>query len=317
MKTRQAILLEPGRIELTDVELRPGPHDVLVKVAACGLCNWELNHWHGKLGKCPQSLGHEWSGKIVEAGSEVNWLKPGDAVTGLPPKLFGFSEYMVLGASNCLKLDEHVNPEHALGEPLKCIVTVLRAAAPEPGDCGIIVGCGPMGLWCIQALSKGILGRLIAVDVSPEKLRLAHKFGATHVVNPKEGNAAELIGDITGGHMADFLIEGTGVPEVVNQAVLYLKTGRGRYVMMSSHERPAEGFDWRPVQDKGVIVKGAHPAFSADQADDMRRAANMINNGVFKMDGVITHKFPLDDIQRAFETLERKPSDYIKGIVVP
>jgi threonine dehydrogenase-like Zn-dependent dehydrogenase len=101
------------------------------------------------------------------------------------------------------------------------------------------------------------------------------------------------------------------------QAANYLKTGRGRLVLMSSHERAAREFDWRTVQSKGIAVAGAHPSYSLDQTDDMRRAVRLLNNGVFRMDGIISHRFPLARIQEAFETLEHKPADYIKGVVVP
>lgn len=62
MKTRQAWLVEPKRFELRETELSPGPGQLLLKIAVCGLCNWEQNHWLEQLGKYPQTLGHEWSG---------------------------------------------------------------------------------------------------------------------------------------------------------------------------------------------------------------------------------------------------------------
>ena len=317
MHTRQAVLIAPKRFELREAELTPGPGQLLLKVAVCGLCNWEQNHWLGQLGTCPQTLGHEWAGTVAEIGPGVTGFSVGDPVTGLPDSLSAFADYLVVGASNCFKLGTGIDPAQALGEPLKCIVTVLRAAAPEAGDVGVVLGCGPMGLWCLQALAGRLPAALVAVDVSPAKLELARRFGATHTVNPRAEDAVARIGDIGGGRLADFVIEGTGIPELMGEAANYMKTGRGRLVLMSSHERAAREFDWRTVQSKGIAVAGAHPSYSLDQTDDMRRAVRLLNNGVFRMDGIISHRFPLARIQEAFETLEHKPADYIKGVVVP
>jgi len=73
-------------------------------------------------------LGHEWAGIVVDVGSDVKTLKPGDKVTALPDDLSGFSEYTVVDEKNCVKLSDNINLKYALGEPLKCIVTVLRSA---------------------------------------------------------------------------------------------------------------------------------------------------------------------------------------------
>jgi len=311
------VLTAPRKIEIQETEVEPGPGQVLVKVAACGLCNWEQNHWKGLLGQCPQTLGHEWGGTVAAVGPGVTILGPGDVVTGLPESLTGFADYVVASAGMCAKLPAGFPADHALGEPLKCIVTVLRGTAPESGDVGVVLGCGPMGLWCIQGMAGRLPAALIAVDVFDHKLALASKFGATHTVNAKKEDAVARIREISNGHMADFVIDGTGAPEILNTAVQYLKERRGRLAMMSTHERVCREFDWRPVQDKGITIMGTHPPFSEDEPEDFRRMALLLANGTFRMEEVITHRFALADIQEAFETLENKPDDYLKGVVVP
>lgn len=318
MKIKRAFLIKPGRFELQEVDITLQPDELLVKVETCGLCNWELNHWKGLIGQCPLSLGHEWAGIVEETGKSVDKFKPGDRITALPNDLSGFSEYTTASSSNCFKLDRGVNIKYALGEPLKCIVTVLRSVAPEAGDNGLILGCGPMGLWCIQALSGNLLSSLIAVDIDDKKLEFAKKFGATHTINPFKVNAIEEIGKITKGLMADFVIEGTGNVSLLNDAMSYLKvSGRGRLILMSSHESSSRDVDFREAIKKSIEIKVPHPGYSMNQFEDMRRAVSYINKGIFKMDDLISHKFSLGEIQKAFETLENKPKDYIKGIVIP
>lgn len=317
MKTRRAFLVQPGKFEIHDIDVEPGSGEALIKVAACGLCNWEQNHWKGLLGECPQTLGHEWGGTVVATGHHAHGLKEGDAVTALPEALSGFSDYVAARAGSLRKLAPGVAPDQALGEPLTCVVNVLRASGPQTGDHAVVVGCGPMGLWCIQALQGAMLSSLIAVDVMPSKLDLACRFGATHTINAAKADVAAQIGEITDGWMADFVIEGTGSPKVIGHAVHYLKARRGRLVIMSAHETSGPEFDWRLVQSKGITLVGAHPQFSPDWYDDFRRAVSLLNRGVFQVDGLITHRFDLEHINEAFHTLEHKPADYIKGVVVP
>lgn len=317
MKSKRAVLVSPRNFEIEEVDVNPGVDQILVRITVCGLCNWELNHWKGNLGTCPQTLGHEWAGEIVELGEGVTGFKAGDFVTGLSPDLDGFAEYKSIDAGKCEKINQEINHAHALGEPLKCIVTVLRAAAPESGDFGVVFGCGPMGLWCIQGLAGNLLSGLIAVDIDDEKLALAKKYGAGYTINPKYDNIEDKIYEITGGYMADFAIEGTGSPNVVNSAMSCLKNGRGRLILMSSYESEAAPFNLKMAVERSIEVKVPHPGYSINQDEDMRRAAEALNNGIFEMDSIISHVFSLDNIQKAFETLENKPVGYMKGIVVP
>lgn len=317
MRTKRAYLTEPGRFQLGEAEVQAGPGELLLKIEACGLCTWELNHYHGRIGETPMSLGHEFVGTVAALGEGAAGFAVGDLVTGLPAELEGFSEYMAVPASRCVKVAPQIRPEHALGEPLKCIVTVLRAAAPEAGDYGVVIGAGPMGLWAIQGLAGKLLSGLIAVDVDPAKLELAASCGATHTVNPLQENAAEAVRRITNGHMADFVIEGTGNTKVINDGIGLLKTGRGRLILMSSYKAPAEGLDVVGLVERSAELRVPHPAYSINELDDLRRAVEMLNNGVFRLDGIVSHRFALDDIQAAFEALDRRPAGYLKGVVIP
>ncbi|MFC5651023.1 zinc-binding dehydrogenase [Paenibacillus solisilvae] len=316
MKSRRAYLIEPGRVELSEVQVEIAPDELLIQVEACGLCTWELNHFHGRMGQGPLSLGHEWSGRVVAAGRDTKGFEEGDLVTGLPNSLTGFSDYMAVKAASTFKVAPHIDPKHALGEPLKCVVTVLRGAAPEAGDFGVVMGAGPMGLWAIQALAGRLLSGLIAIDIDERKLALAASFGATHTINARDGGAVEAVRSITGGHMADFVIEGTGTTSVINDCIGLLKARRGRLVFMSAY-KSAGNIDMEAVITKSIEMRATHPGYSLNESDDQRRAVCLINNGVFQMNDIITHQFSLEQIQTAFESLDKRPPGYFKGIVVP
>lgn len=320
MKCKRAYLKKPGHFEIEEKELIVGENQILVKNKLCGLCNWELNFWHGTgpedgyYRSYKHVLGHEWAGIVEEAGSNVTKFKKGDKVTFLPGDEFGgFSEYAIPFENECFKLNDNVNLYNAMGEPLKCIVTVINNAAPLPNECGLVLGCGPMGLWCIQALKAKDMGQLIAVDVDDAKLELAKKYGATVTINPTREDAVEKILEVN-GELCDFVIEGTGNPNLISTSFTYLKT-RGRLILMSSYEAKVKEFDFAPVIEKCIKILPAHPGSSINQDDDMKVAVELINNGTFNNDDIITHKFKLEEINKAFETLDNKPKDYIKGII--
>lgn len=317
MKSKVAVLVEPGKFAIEQREISCAADEVIVKVASVGLCNWEKGFFTGVLPGAPCTLGHEWCGVIVECGSDVTTLAKGDKVAILPTDgLRGFAEYANIRANSCFKLADNVNVYEGFAEPLKCVITTVRSAQPEIGDYGIVIGCGPMGLWCIQALAGKMLGGLIAIDVDDIKLDQAKKYGATHVINSRTSDAERIVAEITNGHMADFIIEGTGVPHLVPSCAKLLRICRGRVALMSYYEENIKEFDFRPFADKGAIITNPQPAFCADQLEDTRRAVALINNGSFDQSDIITHKFTLDQIQLAFETLVNKPKGYIKGVVI-
>ncbi len=317
MLTRRVILREPGKFEIIREEIQPKDRELLVKVAVCGLCNWEINHFQGIVGQCPQTLGHEWAGVVVGMGKDVVGFEIGDHVVAMPVYV-GFADYAVIDFERVVKISRELPLTHALGEPLKCVVTVTRAANAKPGDCGVIYGCGPMGLWCTQILAGGNLNALVCVDTDDEKLALAKKYGATHTVNPLRDNVVESVTQATNGHLADFVIEGTGIPEVLNDSVKLLRmTGRGRIVLMSSHKHACKNFDFRDMVTRCAELVVAHAKYSEDQMEDMRRGLRLLERGVIRMDDIITHQYELAEIATAFDNLISKPKGYIKGVVVP
>jgi threonine dehydrogenase-like Zn-dependent dehydrogenase len=315
MKSRRAILVKPGKFELDEVSVTAGPGQVLVKTEGCGLCNWELNHWLGHIWPCPQALGHEGYGTVAEVGPGVSdAIKPGMRVTGLGSECF--ADYFVIPEAGIMALKPGLDQKHVPGEPLYCVVNVLRTAQPSVGDCVAVVGCGPMGLWAIQGLAARTLQCLIAIDIDPAKLALASRFGATHTINSSVTDAVEAVRAITAGHMIDVAVEGTGGPGV-NLCIGLLRPNNPRLIIMSSFKKALE-VDMVGMVDKSIDMIVAHPGRSVREKPEItRRTAVLINNGIFKTDVLISHTFPLARINDAFTALEKKPAGFLKGVVVP
>ena len=320
MLSKQAILVAPRKFAFRHTELNPGKGQLLVRVSVCGLCGWELNHWRGAKGQLPMTLGHEWAGTVTALGEGVHGFSVGDKIAYLPTGadgLVGFAEYALANAANCFKLAAETDLKYALLEPLKCIVTALDATAACAGEYGVVIGCGPMGQWCLQVLAKAGLAGLAVVDIDDRRLEMAKQWGDVRTINPLREDMAAVVAEMSKEHMADFVIEGTGVASAADQAIACLRTGRGRLVFTSTLSQPYGGIDLAKALSKGAVFRFAMNAYSADGFNDMRRAVALLENGTFTVKALITHEFTLDTIQQAFEALEhRDQTDFVKGIVL-
>lgn len=318
MKSKRAFLTDIRKIEYKDVEVTCGVNEIMIRVDVCGLCHWEMNHWKGLMGPFPLPIGHEVSGHVCEVGEGVGEFQIGDRVTAFYTEGYpdGFSEYVSVKAETCVKLPDNIPMDDAVLEPAMCVVNVLRQAKPETGDHAVIIGCGCMGLWAIQLLSGNSLASLTAVDFNEERLELAKKYGATDVINPSKENTLERLECITNGHLADFVIEGTGKPSVLNESIAYLRhSGGGKLLMMSSHDKPMDELDLRVGILKSCVLIVAHGGLSNDRRDDMRRAVELVSAGKLNIHDMITNRYGFEELEQGFKDLEHQPEHYLKGMV--
>lgn len=314
-KTTVAHLIEPRRIALVEDSFILGPREVAVKIGACGICAWESHFYTGDLATpLPRPIGHEGAGTVVAVGPEVTAWMPGDRVAGL----FGpaFATYAKSPDTMLVRVPENVPFDQAVIEPVKCIVTVLRAAHPQFGDHLLVVGAGFMGLMAIAGLRGADAASLIAVDLIDERLELAREFGATHLLNPRRDDVPARIREITGGHGIDVALEATAHPNGLALASEVLRVGRPTLVIVSASLGPAT-YDLTAWQPTGAIVICAHPGYCLDPQDELRRAMDGVARGVFPMDRLVTNRFGLDEVAKGIEAgLSRAPG-YIKGVVIP
>lgn len=314
VRGRVAYLVGKNRFELREEDVpRLGERDLLVKVKACGICTGDIYSFLGypTWFTLPAALGHEPSGEVVEVGPRVSRFKPGDRVTVLGGP--GYADYVVVEESYAEPIPPDVPFEHAIGEPLACAVNGVRLAAPSFGDTVAVVGTGFMGLLLVQALSRMHLDCLIAVDVREDRLRLAKEFGAGIAVNPRREDLDSLVAELGGG--CDIVIEATGSPNGVDVATKLVRR-RGKLCIFSYHPLPVP-VDLRTWDAKGLEVVMTNPNRAEDMRVNLRIAMKSLSRGVFKMEKLVTHRWPLAEIQKAFEYASSKPVDYIKGVIVP
>jgi len=309
---RVAILESPGNIRLGEETIEgPGKGELLVKVKACGICSGDIFAFKGYpvWFSLPAKIGHEASGVVVEVGEGVEEFRPGDRVTFLGGP--AFADYLTVPAGSAVKIPANVAFEHALGEPLACVVNGVRLARPRAGDRVAVVGTGFMGLLITQALSKMPLEHLAAVDVLDQRLELARKYGASVTFNVGEGDVKRLLSEC--GDF-DIVVEATGSPAGVAVASQLVRR-QGLLCIFSYHPNPVP-VDFKVWDAKGIEVVMTSPARAEDMNANLRRAVSLLSRGVFDMRDLVTHKWRLEEIQEAFRYASAKPPEYIKGCIV-
>ena len=318
----------------------PQAGELLIKVAGCGVCHTDLHyidHDVPTFKKPPMILGHEVSGVVAAIGSSPNHFKEGDRV--LIPAVYGcghckmcrigrenicenmmmfgnhvdggYAEYMIAPAKDAIPLpaeipliegaiiaDATTTPYHA----------VVNRGKVQPGDAVVVFGCGGIGLNIVQ-IAAAVGGQVIAVDVVDAKLEWAKRLGATAILNAKgiERVDKEIRKLINGG--ADVAFEAIGNSVTQAQAFASVRTG-GRFVVVGFADKPMT-LDTGRVMFREIEIIGSLGC----RAVDYPRVIELARHGKIKVAELVTAKFPIDQINDAFDTLRR--GEGIRSVMVP
>jgi len=316
MRIREARLVAPRRMEIVERDLVAAPGQTIVEVAACGYCMTDVHVYlgHDPDRSLPVVLGHEASGIVVEANPRGAGPPPGTRVTGAFE--FCFATHVAAPTDRLIPVPDDVPLEHALGEPIACVVNVARAANPEPGDDVVLIGCGAMSLMTLTCLARSAAASITAVDIRADRIALARELGATHLINAKETDAWRAIMNQTRGKGAEVVIEFSGSPAGFDLAANVVRYTRAKLLVPASHMQPAT-YDLWPLALNGTQVIFAHPAWSLDFDEDMRRGLQMLRHGLFAMDRILTHRFTLEEAAKGMEMAVTGADGYNKGLLVP
>lgn len=303
---------EAFEIEETDVPTI-APDQVLVRVVASGVCASELEPW--LLGPPAGEVrypGHEVSGVVVDAGTEVVGLSVGDRV-GVWVTERGFAEYVAVKAAYCFPAGSGPLDE-ALAEPIACAANAVELADVRLGDDVVVIGAGFMGHLVQKLVALRGARQLIVADTRADALVRAEKFGATRVVDVTRESLPEVVGSLTGGGGADITFECTG-----SQGALVTcgETTRmsGKIAVVGYHQGPPREvplayWNWMAF----TIVNGHFREISTIMRG-MSIGMRLVSSGVLSMDGLVTHRFPLEGINDAFATLRQRPDGFVKAVV--
>ncbi|HAL55577.1 MAG TPA: hypothetical protein DCP63_03600 [Bacteroidetes bacterium] len=317
-------------------------HELLVKVAACGVCHTDLHYIdHGvpTFKNPPLILGHEPSGIAAQVGSEVKNFKEGDRVL-LPAVLtcgsceycrtgrenicqtmimFGnnvdgaYAEYVVAPAKDVFQLPDGIPLEEgciiadAISTPYHA---VKNRGEVRGGDVVVVFGCGGVGINVVQVASA-LGGIVLAVDISDKKLEQAKIFGAQYTLNPSRvENISKEIKKLTGGG-ADIAFEAIGKPQTIEAAFGTLRKGGRLVVVGYSAENitlSAAKIMYFEMEVRGSL--GCRPV-------DYPRLIELCRIGKIKVKELVTQRFPLEKINEAFDLLRNHDENTLRSIVIP
>ena len=290
-----------------------GPGELLVRVTHCGVCTSELDVWEGKAGDAgfPRHPGHEVSGVVERAGAGGARFRLGDPVTVFTGR--GFAEYVAVPESRAFHAGD-VPLEQALGEPLACAVNAVELARVSLADDVVIIGAGFMGSLVQKLVSLRGPRRLIIADTRPDALERALGMGATHVVNVREESLPERVRELTEGRGADVSFEATGAQ---GPLVLLGDVTRqsGKLVIVGYHQGGTREIPLAKWNYEAFQILNAHFREEATILRGMSIGMRLLTSGRLSLDGLVTHRFPLSETQRAFQTAHEKPEGFVKATV--
>lgn len=314
---RQAVLTGPRRFAIEELPVPEiGPDEVLLRVAACGVCASELDIYQGAAGHAsyPWRPGHEVSGVVERAGARVAAPAPGDPVAVFVTTA-GYGEYVAVPAAHCFPAGD-VPLELALGEPLACAVNAVELAGIALADDVVIVGAGFMGQLAIRLVQLRGPRRLIVADTRDDALARAASAGATATVNPAREPLAETVLELTDGAGADVTIEFTGTQGAL-EVIGACTRMSGTLVIAGYHQGPPRQVPLADWNWNAFRIANAHFRDVATILRGLRAGMRLVSSGRLSLEGLVTHRFPLASIDEAFRTAIEKPEGFVKATVTP
>ncbi|MEU6082443.1 zinc-dependent alcohol dehydrogenase family protein [Streptomyces sp. NPDC047108] len=314
---RAALIEAPGKVTVTTVpDPAPGPREVVVDVASCGLCGTDLHILQGEFAPTlPVVPGHEFAGEIVGVGREVTELAVGDRVA-VDPSLYchecrycrtghnnlcdrwaaigvtvsgGAAEYAVAPVANCVRLPDHVDVrDAALIEPLSCAVRGYDVLGSRLGAEVLIYGSGTMGLMMLELAKRTGAARVDIVDINPERLATAHKLGVSAAALSADEldrpRGWDVVVDATGNAAA--IQDGLGR---VAKAGTFLQFGVSDYATTATIE-PYK------IYNQEITITGSMAVLHSYE-----RAADLFANGVLDPALFISDRLPLEQYPQALD----------------
>ncbi|KNB52216.1 zinc-dependent alcohol dehydrogenase family protein [Streptomyces caatingaensis] len=316
---RALVIETPGEFSVRTVpDPTPGPGEVVVKVAAVGICGTDLHIVRGEFAPTPYPIvpGHEFTGEVVALGPGVRGVRAGQEVA-VDPSLFcgschycavgrgnlcenwgavgdtvdgAMAEYVKVPAANCHPLPENVSPAHGtLIEPLSCAVHAFDRLPRELGAHYLVYGAGTMGLMMLRLAARAGAASVSVVDVNERRLAVAARLGADAVAT----SAEEL--DRPQGW--EVVIDCTGAVPVIEDALRHVRRGGTFQVFGVAPAGATASFSPFRIYNDEITVVG-----SMAVVHSFGRAVELMGEGVLDADTMITHSFALDDFPAALET---------------
>ncbi|MDF2698882.1 MAG: tdh [Haloplasmataceae bacterium] len=308
-----------------------GDDEVLIKVLATSVCgtDYHIYSWdewsQNRIKQLPLTMGHELAGEIVKLGKNVKNVKLGDIVSAEThivcnncefcktgqghicqnTKIIGvdidgcYANYVKLPAQNCFVNDKEVDPKYlCIQEPLgNAVHTILHFDII--GKNVAILGCGPIGLMAVNVAKAVGASKVIAIEINEYRRNLAKELGADVVINPKEEDVIKRVLEETDGLGVDVLGEFSGNKFAVEQSFKYIKLG-GKMSILGIPNKKIEIDLASDVVFKGITIYGVT---GRKMYENWYQMKGLIKANKLNLAKVVTHTFPLTEVEKAMEIM--------------
>jgi L-iditol 2-dehydrogenase len=346
---RAAVYRGQGCVQVEHVPVPEiGPGEVLIRVAACGICGTDIKKIEHGFIEPPLILGHEVAGMVVAVGDGVTRWKPGDRVVsfhhvpcrtcfycekrlfsqcekykqvgltaGFRPSGGGFAEYVRampwIAERGMVAIPDDVTSEEATFiEPLNTCIKAVEKARVAEGEHVAVLGQGPIGM-LLMMLAARLGAEVVTTDPLPSRRNASARLGAAASFEPA---APELVSEIrrrTAGRGADAVLVAAAHPALVEQALSLARPG-GR-VLLFAHNDPVLRLEF-PAAAIGIEEKEILGSYSA-AVDRQEMAAKLVFERLLPVRELISHRMPLDEMPQALELAARPRGESMKVMVIP
>ncbi|WP_219855965.1 MDR/zinc-dependent alcohol dehydrogenase-like family protein [Pontibacter mangrovi] len=314
---KAAVLEAPQSIKVKETALpEPKAGQVRIRLQGCGLCASNIPVWEGREWFSypidAGNPGHEGWGVVDAVGEGVTEVKPGDRVAALSYN--AYAEYDLADANKVVKLPEALADKPFPGEPLGCAMNIFKRSDIQAGQTVAILGIGFLGALLVQ-LAKSAGARVIAVSQREFSLEVAQECGADEVIKMDDHyKIIEKVKELTNGNFCERVIECTGKEWPLNLAG-ELTAERGRLVIAGFHQDGMRQVNIQLWNWRGLDVINAHERDPKEYIKGIKAAVEAVEEGKINPDPLYTHRYTLNNIDKAFENLTNRPDGFVKALI--
>jgi len=339
------VLTEYGHLELDERPMpQPAAGEVLIRVAACGICGSDVHGYDGSSGRRipPIVMGHEAAGTVVSTGPGVSQFHPGERVTfdstvccgicaycergeinlcdrrevvgvscGEYRRDGAFAEYIAVPERIVYPIPENLSfAEAAMLEPASVALHAVAVSKLRGGETALVVGSGMIGLLTMQAAFAGGCSKVFVADIDASRLELAQSMGATKVIPYSGSELVQQCLQLTGGAGVDITFEAVGRNETVNTAID--ATRKGGTVTLIGNVTPEVKLPLQKVVSRELRLQG-----TAASSGEYPQAIDLISSGRIQVKPLITKVAGLAEGQSWFDRLHAREPNLMKIVLVP
>jgi len=330
----------PGEYSYTDIPMPEIKDDeLLIKVKSCGLCRTDMHIHNGHfISEFPLTNGHEFAGEIVKIGENVKKFSPGDRVVADNTELCGycfyckrdqplfcenfvshgcncaggFAEYIAIKAEKTFKINNLSWRDAVMVEPTACAMHGMDVIDLKPGSEVLLFGAGPTALILAQLLKANGAVNLVVAAPAGTKLNLMKKLAADNVIEIDKKDSSKHQKEILLKYprLFDTVIEATGVAQLFSEAIKYCRKG-GQLIAYGVYDENKEV----PIKPSEIFMKELTIKGSFAQTHCFDRAIKYLENGMVKVDEIVTNEVPLEDYGKALDMMNNRVG--IKIAIIP